>query len=396
MAVVSTPSLTLYVAGLETKTKKPELRQQLYALFTPYGKVQVILVFENLIDVIAKKHDGGRGQAFIVFEQQVAATSAMRGLNGQMFYNKELRITYAKTQSHATLARQDPAASREAAAIKAAKLTVSRAQDEYEQLEKERHNEEAGLAGEKRPLEDGADEEGRGKRIKNDEEMDIEIEEGEYRIQKKGELVVCVYTNNNTISNKISINPTAITEDGLPQPLSPGVCGLTAQRLGPHIYLPFTHILPTIKHSSYGIERRHGVCAAIIGPTFWQGEGSTQRTYEKDAQYWIDEHDYRNFYKSDGSKQTENHIRTVWQAYFSSNADQGVGDRMVVSRLVDTAFLWHQVHHIIAVLFLIRDQRERLYAHSRPPPCGEVFESTKLYDRSPLAAHVAPTWVQNR
>nr|ODN96858.1 hypothetical protein L204_03569 [Cryptococcus depauperatus CBS 7855] len=141
------------------------------------------------IDVIAKKHDGGRGQAFIVFEQQVAATSAMRGLNGQMFYNKELRITYAKTQSHATLARQDPAASREAAAIKAAKLTVSRAQDEYEQLEKERHDEEAGLAGEKRPLEDGADEEGRGKRIKNDEEMDIEIEEGEYRIQKKGELV---------------------------------------------------------------------------------------------------------------------------------------------------------------------------------------------------------------
>ncbi|WVO17013.1 hypothetical protein L204_104700 [Cryptococcus depauperatus] len=170
MAVVSTPSLTLYVAGLETKTKKPELRQQLYALFTPYGKV---------IDVIAKKHDGGRGQAFIVFEQQVAATSAMRGLNGQMFYNKELRITYAKTQSHATLARQDPAASREAAAIKAAKLTVSRAQDEYEQLEKERHDEEAGLAGEKRPLEDGADEEGRGKRIKNDEEMDIEIEEEE-------------------------------------------------------------------------------------------------------------------------------------------------------------------------------------------------------------------------
>nr|ODN96859.1 tRNA pseudouridine(38-40) synthase [Cryptococcus depauperatus CBS 7855] len=123
---------------------------------------------------------------------------------------------------------------------------------------------------------------------------------------------------------------------------------------------------------------------------------SRPRTYEKDAQYWIDEHDYRNFYKSDGSKQTETHIRTVWQAYFSSNADQGVGDRMVVSRLVDTAFLWHQVHHIIAVLFLIRDQRERLYAHSRPPPCGEVFESTKLYDRSPLAAHVAPTWVQDR
>lgn len=33
------PSLTLYVTNLETKTKKPELKASLYALFTPYGRV---------------------------------------------------------------------------------------------------------------------------------------------------------------------------------------------------------------------------------------------------------------------------------------------------------------------------------------------------------------------
>lgn len=42
MAILSTPSPTLYVSGLETKTKKPELRQQLYALFSPYGRVSVL------------------------------------------------------------------------------------------------------------------------------------------------------------------------------------------------------------------------------------------------------------------------------------------------------------------------------------------------------------------
>lgn len=35
----ATPSPTLFVGNLETKTKKPELRAQLYALFTPYGRV---------------------------------------------------------------------------------------------------------------------------------------------------------------------------------------------------------------------------------------------------------------------------------------------------------------------------------------------------------------------
>jgi len=42
------------------------------------------------LDIVAKKHDGGRGQAFVVFAEQTAATSAMRGLTGEHFYGKAL------------------------------------------------------------------------------------------------------------------------------------------------------------------------------------------------------------------------------------------------------------------------------------------------------------------
>lgn len=42
------------------------------------------------VDIIAKKHDGGRGQAFVTFDEQAAATAAMRALHGEMFYSKEL------------------------------------------------------------------------------------------------------------------------------------------------------------------------------------------------------------------------------------------------------------------------------------------------------------------
>ncbi|WWC85314.1 uncharacterized protein L201_000176 [Kwoniella dendrophila CBS 6074] len=167
------PSPTLYVSNLETKTKKPELKASLYSLFTPYGQI---------IDIVAKKHDGGRGQAFIVFAEQSAATAALRGLSGEVFYNKELSISYSKSVSNATLSRQDPNLSREKAAMEAAKLVVSNAQGEYEQLEKEREADEAALRGEKREL-DGTEEveghdgdERSAKRLKQEEEDEEEME----------------------------------------------------------------------------------------------------------------------------------------------------------------------------------------------------------------------------
>jgi tRNA pseudouridine38/39 synthase len=64
---------------------------------------------------------------------------------------------------------------------------------------------------------------------------------------------------------------------------------------------------------------------------------------------FIGTHDFRNFCKIDGSKQIENHARTVVKAYFDETEANG----LVVFNLIGTAFLWHQVRHIIASLFLI-------------------------------------------
>jgi hypothetical protein len=96
-------------------------------------------------------------------------------------------ITYAKSKSNATIAREDPTRSKEAEALRAAKLVVSRAQGEYEALEKEREDQEAGLG--KRALEDGesgADGGPASKKVKresgaedDEEEMEIEMEDDE-------------------------------------------------------------------------------------------------------------------------------------------------------------------------------------------------------------------------
>jgi len=93
------PNTTLYINNLNDKVNKDELRIQLYALFTTYGKV---------IDIVASKSQQMRGQAFLVFTDLAGATSAMRACAGMMFYDKPLRIDYAKSKSYATLRREDP------------------------------------------------------------------------------------------------------------------------------------------------------------------------------------------------------------------------------------------------------------------------------------------------
>ncbi|KAF9782363.1 hypothetical protein BJ322DRAFT_216517 [Thelephora terrestris] len=93
------PNTTLYINNLNDKINKEELRTQLYALFATYGKV---------IDVVATKSPKMRGQAFLVFADLAGATSAMRACAGMTFYDKPLRISYAKAKSYATLKREDP------------------------------------------------------------------------------------------------------------------------------------------------------------------------------------------------------------------------------------------------------------------------------------------------
>ncbi|KAI0298823.1 RNA-binding domain-containing protein [Russula brevipes] len=93
------PNTTLYINNLNDKINKEEIRSQLYALFTTYGR---------LIDVVATKTPKMRGQAFLVFTDLASATAALRACDGLIFYNKPMRISYAKSKSHATLRREDP------------------------------------------------------------------------------------------------------------------------------------------------------------------------------------------------------------------------------------------------------------------------------------------------
>jgi len=75
------PNTTLYINNLNDKINKEEIRSQLYALFTTYGK---------LIDVVATKTPKMRGQAFLVFTDLASATAALRACDGMTFYDKPM------------------------------------------------------------------------------------------------------------------------------------------------------------------------------------------------------------------------------------------------------------------------------------------------------------------
>ncbi|KIY51623.1 RNA-binding domain-containing protein [Fistulina hepatica ATCC 64428] len=99
MASSPAPNTTLYINNLNDKINKDEMRLQLYALFTTHGKI---------IDIVISKTPRLRGQAFLVFTDLASATLAMRSCQGMVFYDKPLRIAYAKTRSYATSRREDP------------------------------------------------------------------------------------------------------------------------------------------------------------------------------------------------------------------------------------------------------------------------------------------------
>ncbi|KAL4641399.1 hypothetical protein GN956_G11987 [Arapaima gigas] len=84
------PNHTIYINNVNDKIKKEELKRSLYALFSQFGQV---------LDIVALKTMKMRGQAFVVFKELSSATNALRQLQGFPFYNKPMRIQYAKTDS---------------------------------------------------------------------------------------------------------------------------------------------------------------------------------------------------------------------------------------------------------------------------------------------------------
>jgi len=184
---MSSPNPTVYLKNLNDKVKKEELCSQIYALFSPYG---------HILDIVAKRGSQMKGQAFVVFRDIASATGAMRGLDGELFYDKKIHIEYARKQSHATLRLVDPnfvspifripgstsaASSYPKSNNGVSKVTVSQA--ENEQKKRERGEEGANQM-------DEDEEEGERKRKKGDEEdadpddMDMDEDEDEVGAHK--------------------------------------------------------------------------------------------------------------------------------------------------------------------------------------------------------------------
>ncbi|ERM95586.1 U2 small nuclear ribonucleoprotein B'' [Amborella trichopoda] len=84
------PNQTIYVRNLNEKVKKEELKRSLYALFSQFGRIS---------DVVALKTPKLRGQAWVVFSEITAASAAVRQMQSFPFYDKPMRIQYAKTKS---------------------------------------------------------------------------------------------------------------------------------------------------------------------------------------------------------------------------------------------------------------------------------------------------------
>ncbi|CAF0741014.1 unnamed protein product [Adineta steineri] len=100
------PNHTIYVNNLNGKIKKQQLRKSLYNLFVSYGRV---------VGIIAMKGVKMRGQAFIVFDDIQNSTAALRSLQGIMFYDKPMRLSYAKRDSDAIRHSKDQIAEKTAA-----------------------------------------------------------------------------------------------------------------------------------------------------------------------------------------------------------------------------------------------------------------------------------------
>lgn len=130
---------------------------------------------------------------------------------------------------------------------------------------------------------------------------------------------------------------------------------------------PYPRLLNGVLPSSIRI-----VAWSPVSPDFNSRFGCTYRHYKypfhlsdtlpldlarmrQGAESLVGEHDFRNFCKLDGSKQILNHSRRVVKAYIDEEeveTEAGLKG-LVVFNLIGTAFLWHQVRHIIGALFLI-------------------------------------------
>jgi U1 small nuclear ribonucleoprotein A len=83
----NTPSNTLYINNINEKVKLDVLKRQFNMLFSQYGKVSSLTAYSTLKT---------KGQAWVLFENEKAATAAMKAKQGFNFYDQPLKIQYAR------------------------------------------------------------------------------------------------------------------------------------------------------------------------------------------------------------------------------------------------------------------------------------------------------------
>ena len=67
-----------------------ELKKALYAIFSQFGQI---------IDILAFKTLRMRGQAHVIFKELTSAATALRSMQGFPFYDKPMRIQFARDDS---------------------------------------------------------------------------------------------------------------------------------------------------------------------------------------------------------------------------------------------------------------------------------------------------------
>ncbi|KAI5840627.1 pseudouridine synthase [Tricharina praecox] len=80
------------------------------------------------------------------------------------------------------------------------------------------------------------------------------------------------------------------------------------------------------------------------------------------AQYFLGSRDFRNFCKLDPAKQIDNFSRDILEASIEelpSSSGDVTSAKTYYFNLKGTAFLWHQVRHMMAVLFLVGQGLEK-------------------------------------
>ncbi|KAI0988826.1 hypothetical protein GJ496_007011 [Pomphorhynchus laevis] len=84
------PNQTIYINNINEKVKKDELKKSLYAVFSQFGRI---------LDIVASKNLKMRGQAFVIFDDINASSTALRSMQGFPFYDKPMRISFANKDS---------------------------------------------------------------------------------------------------------------------------------------------------------------------------------------------------------------------------------------------------------------------------------------------------------